>query len=206
MLWHGCIYWRTHDRREDRHPSVLGVGQGLGRKSGIGGLLVRTHLLVGQEGLGDLRLNRLMVVLNSFEHLKHKGAFDPNIIQRGEAAALRAGEIVTQLMHFSRLENALELQPVQIKKILQDAIGMTRKIFDKKITLIDKSAKDLPWVSGDENQLQQVFLNLLLNARDALEASQQSAPFYRNGSEHGLLPGRGIGPSSRRLYLHPPNG
>jgi signal transduction histidine kinase len=107
---------------------------------------------------------------------KFKGELDLDVLQRGEAAAKRAGEMIEQLMHFSRSESSLALQPVQIKKVLQGTIEMGRKTFDKNIALIDKIAKNLPLVSGDENQLEQIFLNLLLNARDALEVSQQPAP------------------------------
>ena len=120
--------------------------------------------------------NRLMVILNSFEYVQLMGEFDLDVLQRGEKAALRAGEMIKQLMLFSRAENSLEFQPVQIKKILQDAMETGLQAFDKKVIFIDEMAEDPPLVAGDENQLEQAFQNLLHNARDALETSQQSAP------------------------------
>ena len=120
--------------------------------------------------------NRLMVVLNSFEHLLLIGQFDADILKQGEAATQKAAAIVKQLMLFARSSPETEWQPILMQEIVQEAMAISRKTFDRKIVLRDHLPGDLPSVAGDKNQLDQVFLNLLLNARDALEEGKSSSP------------------------------
>ena len=133
---------------------------------------------VGQltAGIAHNFNNKLMVVLNCFEHALLKGTFDSEILAQGQEAANKAAEIVTQLMLFSRAETASERHSVQIKEIVREVVAIGQKIFDRKIALLDEVPEDLPRVSGDKNQLEQVFLNLLLNARDALEEGAPPRP------------------------------
>lgn len=123
--------------------------------------------------------NRLMVVLNSIEHAIMKGTFDLDLLQRAEDSAERAAEMVDQLMLFSRADQLIERRSVSIGKVLGDTVEICRKTFDRKIDLIDCGIGNLPQVAGDANQLEQVFLNLLLNARDTVEERQPSIPLIQ---------------------------
>ena len=80
----------------------------------------------------------------------------------------RAAHIIDQLMIYSR-KGETDKKEVDLQPIVGDAVTICRKTFDRKIEI---SLTDLPqtvFVYGDENQLEQVFLNLCINARDALE-------------------------------------
>ena len=134
--------------------------------------------VVGQltAGIAHNFNNRLMVILNSFEHVLLKSTFDAEILKHGEEAAKKAVAIVQQLMLFSRADAATEYRPIQLQSVIQETVAIGQKIFDRKIVLLDEVPGDLPLVSGDRNQLEQVFLNLLLNARDALDAGNPALP------------------------------
>jgi two-component system NtrC family sensor kinase len=80
----------------------------------------------------------------------------------------RAAEIVKGLLDFAR-ERAVVKEPLNINDVIQRTIRLIRnqKLFDR-IVIDESLANDLPEVEGDMNQLQQVLLNLSLNACEAM--------------------------------------
>ncbi len=120
--------------------------------------------------------NKLMVILSSIEMAMLKGQDDSRELQAAERSTLQAAEMIEQLMVFSRSEGVAKPKSIQIQKILSDTMAIGRKTFDRKITLVDEVSGNLPLVSGDSTQLDQVFLNLLLNARDAVEERNATSP------------------------------
>jgi len=82
----------------------------------------------------------------------------------------RAAEIVRGLLDFAR-ERAAIKEPLCINDVVQRTIRLIRnqKLFDR-IEIREELAVDLPEIEGDMNQLQQVMLNLSLNACEAMPA------------------------------------
>jgi len=80
----------------------------------------------------------------------------------------RAAEIVKGLLDFAR-ERAVVKEALNINDVIQRTIRLIRnqKLFDR-ILIDEQLANDLPEVEGDMNQLQQVMLNLSLNACEAM--------------------------------------
>jgi C4-dicarboxylate-specific signal transduction histidine kinase len=82
----------------------------------------------------------------------------------------RMMNIINHLRTFSR-QTKSEFTPVSVNKIIQDSfmmIGEQLSLRDIEVTQVLSS--DLPKVKGDAHQLEQVLLNLLANARDAVES------------------------------------
>jgi PAS domain S-box-containing protein len=133
---------------------------------------------VGQltAGIAHNFNNKLMVILNGIEMAMFREVGDSATLQTAKRSTLQAAELVEQLMVFSRSGGAIESTPVQVQKVLFDAMEMGRKIFDRRISLVYETPGHLPFVSGNVTQLEQIFLNLLLNARDAVEASNAPSP------------------------------
>ncbi len=126
--------------------------------------------------------NRLMVILNNIETAMLRGRGDSEELRAAERSTLQAAEMVEQLMLFSRSERTVKSKPIQIREVLSNALEIGRKTFDRRIDLSEEIPRNLPLVSGDINQLEQVFLNLLLNARDAVEESNASSPSIHLGA------------------------
>jgi two-component system NtrC family sensor kinase len=80
----------------------------------------------------------------------------------------RAAEIVRGLLDFAR-ERAVVMEPLNINEVIVRTIRLIRnqKLFDR-IVICEELANDLPDIEGDMNQLQQVLLNLSLNACEAM--------------------------------------
>jgi two-component system NtrC family sensor kinase len=80
----------------------------------------------------------------------------------------RAAEIVRGLLDFAR-ERAVVMEPLNINEVIARTIRLIRnqKLFDR-IVITEELANNLPDIEGDMNQLQQVLLNLSLNACEAM--------------------------------------
>ena len=120
--------------------------------------------------------NRLMSILNCFEILRMKASFDPKIAAVGEQSAHRAAEMIEQLMAFSRTSDAVTKKPMQTAPLLREACNIVRGALGPEIKLTELIPDDLPDTLGNANQLEQVFINLLLNARDAVEERRPGQP------------------------------
>lgn len=84
----------------------------------------------------------------------------------------RIARIVDHLREFSR-QTRPELKPLNINVPIENALLITgQQLMDHQIQLTKSLASRLPPIKGDANQLEQVFLNLISNARDALDETQ----------------------------------
>ena len=96
-----------------------------------------------------------------------------------DRASRRGAEIVRQLMLFMRTAGPAESKPVEIEQILEDTVAICRRTFDRRIDISFNPPGSLPTVIGDAGHLHQVFLNICLNARDALEGIVRRDPCIR---------------------------
>ncbi|HHD64577.1 MAG TPA: two-component sensor histidine kinase, partial [Desulfobulbaceae bacterium] len=80
----------------------------------------------------------------------------------------RASKIVRNLLDFSRAR-ATEMEPLHIDEVLQKTTKLiANELRIHKVALETKIADGLPVVHGDFQKLQQVFLNLIINAKQAI--------------------------------------
>ncbi|HEY2989345.1 MAG TPA: ATP-binding protein [Candidatus Binatia bacterium] len=90
---------------------------------------------------------------------------------RALEAILNAGErgakIVKQLLAFAR-KPSVEDKPVDLNNLVDETADILKAVFPKTIALTLDLDAALPAIRGDQNQLQQVLINLCLNARDAM--------------------------------------
>ena len=84
-----------------------------------------------------------------------------------ENAARNAGRMVSQLLGFSR-KSDIDMVPFDINAIVQDTVKMLERVIDKRIVVRLHLAEHLPTVSGDMNKIEQVLMNFMVNARDAM--------------------------------------
>jgi len=82
-------------------------------------------------------------------------------------AAQRGSELTQQLLGFAR-RGKLEIKDVDIHQSIQDTISIISRTIDRRIDVSLRMAANPSLVRGDPGQLDQVFLNLAVNARDAM--------------------------------------
>jgi PAS domain S-box-containing protein len=114
------------------------------------------------------------IVTNASTCLRMLAADPPNLdgaretLRRTIRDGHRASDVVTRVRRlFAKREVAGE--PLDLNDATREVIALTAgELRRGKVTVREELAEDLPWISGDRVQLQQVILNLLLNAADAM--------------------------------------
>ncbi len=91
----------------------------------------------------------------------------------------RAAKIINHMRQFSR-QSDLTLEKVRINDVLERALeilGQQLKV--RGIEIVWDLAPDPPQILADPDRLEQVFINLLINARDAIDEKWQSQPHQK---------------------------
>ncbi|BBB32023.1 two-component system, NtrC family, sensor kinase [Thermotomaculum hydrothermale] len=119
----------------------------------ISGLIVFINLLKKQIERGDLSERELERMYKNLALM--------------ESEAKRCGKIVSELLAFSKRES--EIVPCDIVEIINRAVSLMQiKLKDSDIKIETEFAEKLPKVKCDPSKMQQVFINLIQNAADAM--------------------------------------
>jgi CheY-like chemotaxis protein len=89
-----------------------------------------------------------------------------------EQAARRAATLTNQLLAFSRRQR-LERQVIDLNATMSELLNMLRRIIGEDVEIQLDLAPESPAVYADPSQIQQVLMNLAVNARDAMPAGGQ---------------------------------
>ena len=114
------------------------------------------NLLQAILGYGDLAL----------------GDLDPNnpasaSVSQIMKASRRAATLVSQLLAFSRRQ-ILEMKDVELNGVIADLLKMIRRVIGEHISLDFVATPDLEYIRADRGQIEQILMNLCVNARDAM--------------------------------------
>ena len=91
------------------------------------------------------------------------------LLQKMQRQTDRATNIVGNLLNFSRAGNAEDFVPTDVNKLLNDTLQLLEpQIRKSNVEIVKDYADNLPLISASSGKLQQVFTNLILNARDAM--------------------------------------
>ncbi|HWR04206.1 MAG TPA: ATP-binding protein, partial [Humidesulfovibrio sp.] len=98
----------------------------------------------------------------------------------------RASKIINHLREFGR-KPEMKLEPVDVGGILKRALDIfSQQLKLREIEVLQDIATDLPPVMADAGRLEQVFINMLINARDAIEEKcSGQANGQANGQNNG---------------------
>jgi PAS domain S-box-containing protein len=116
--------------------------------------------------------NPVAVILGFTEHLLDQTQEYPEVhetLKIIEEEGLKCKKIVENLLTFARTPEKTETR-ADINSILQQMLAVVQNtLLTKKIRLESSLAPNLPLVKGDPRELQQVFINLINNAMDAMK-------------------------------------
>jgi two-component system, cell cycle sensor histidine kinase and response regulator CckA len=115
--------------------------------------------------------NNLLTVISGYSQLslttlQEKDPLRENISQIQQATE-RAASLTRQLLAFSRRQ-ILDMRIIDLNLIVQDLDKMLRRVIGEDIELVTLLDKNLWTVKSDPSQIEQVILNLVVNARDAM--------------------------------------
>jgi PAS domain S-box-containing protein len=155
-------------------PHVIAVGRDITERRALEEQLRQAQKM---EAVGRLAggvahdFNNLLTVISGYGAML-RGEFPPGAVARADvdeilAAAHRAGGLTRQLLAFSRRQ-VLQPRVVDLNQAVSATAGMLRRVIGEDITLQTELAPNVWPVHADPGQLEQVVMNLAVNARDAM--------------------------------------
>jgi two-component system cell cycle sensor histidine kinase/response regulator CckA len=115
--------------------------------------------------------NNMLTAILSYADLQLKRAGDDSEMRRYalgiQAAAERAAETTQQLLAFCRRQS-MKFRQLDVNEIVREAATLVQRLIGEDVQLVLELERNLPPVLADAAQLNQVLMNLAVNARDAM--------------------------------------
>jgi len=153
-------------------------------------------------------VNTPLAVISSYTQMLSKQLQgDPqksSLLEKITRQTFRASEIVNNLLNFSRTSGT-EFANVDLNKVITDTLALLEHQFKvAKIQVAPELTLDIGAIQGNPGRLQQVFLNLFLNAKDAMPGGGKLVVATTNGDMVSVRvsdTGSGIAPEHiQRIY------
>lgn len=168
--------WTTVRDSEGNPKSILTINTDATEKKRLEAQFLRAQRM---ESVGALAsgiahdLNNILSPIMMALQLLRKKLTDQNsqgLLNTLETSAQRGADLIRQVLSFARGPEGSHTV-IQLRYIISEIEKILREIFPKSIEIRTDIPKDLWAISGDPTQLHQVFMNLCVNARDAISNS-----------------------------------
>lgn len=135
------------------------------------------HQAQKMEAIGQLTagvahdFNNLLTAINGFASLLYfnlsPNSSEAEMLEKILNSGERAAELVRQLLAFSR-KQVIQVQPLDLNTNVSTMHKILRRIIGEDIQLQLDLDPHLNWIEADPTQIEQVIMNLAINARDAM--------------------------------------
>ena len=131
-------------------------------------------------------VNTPLAVISSYAQMLSKQVQNDErksaLLEKITRQTFRASEIVNNLLNFSRTSST-EFAQVDVNKVVRDTLTLLEHQLKTARVQVDAELDDhLPSIQGNSGKLQQVFLNLFLNAKDAMPHGGKLSVRTSNGT------------------------
>jgi len=128
---------------------------------------------INHEVCGPLSLISLQIQMylndKSKEASKNRSDKAEKIMLSVTEEIKKVTDITSKLSSFAKPSNIVTSRPVELEKVLDEALVLLRhKLKESKVTVKKEISKGLSKIMADENQLQQIFFNIVRNALEAI--------------------------------------
>jgi PAS domain S-box-containing protein len=166
----------TPQRLRDRVVGLIGIARDITERKKLEENLRQAQKM---ESLGTLAggiahdFNNILAIILGHASLHKKHESTPEKFSQSIEAIIsatnRGAGLVRQLLTFARKADTL-VEPIELNETIQDLLKLLHETFPKTVLIETEMAPDLPPINGDSTQINQVLINLCVNARDAMPA------------------------------------
>lgn len=148
--------------------------------------------------------NNLLTVINGYSELilakRVLNHADAALLHEVTKAGERAANLTRQLLAFSRKQMMLPTV-LDLNAVIADLEKMLRRLIGEDVHLLCNLKPNLPHVKVDRGQIEQVVMNLVVNARDAMPRGGHLRIATQAVNHSGLPPGETAGSTTDRYVL-----
>ncbi|MBI2815485.1 MAG: response regulator [Acidobacteria bacterium] len=156
----------------DGEPMILVIVSNLSERQRLEAELRQSQKM---EAIGKLAggiahdFNNVLTTILGLTESMISGRMTPNAESLREIhhAGAHAAELTNSLLAFSRRQ-ILQMKTIRLETVMASIAKMVGRLIGEDIRLQVSAAHDLPAIRADQSQIEQVLLNLSLNARDAM--------------------------------------
>ncbi len=155
--------------------------------------------------------NNILTTIINYAKLGMRGNMEPAQKQAFEKilkGGQRAAAIVSSMLGFARNQTTLR-EPTDIVKVVEEILLLTEKDLSKHRIQLDKRFHGRPIVTVVAGQIEQILLNLVINARQAMPTGGRLRIDVRENEDVGMVEiriadsGVGIPPEQLRMIFEP---
>lgn len=189
------ISWTFGVIRDDRGKAagLMGVGRDLTERRRLEARLVQSAKMASlgtmAGGMAHELRNPLAIASGAAQLLleREKGGFTKECSERIYSGIKRAADIIENLLRFSQVSGTKTKQ-VDINSALDETLSLVEhQISLEKIKVVKDYTPTLPPIFANRNRLQQVFMNLIINAIDAMRGGKRELRLQtRNGENDNV--------------------
>jgi len=146
----------THERQLERQYFQAQKMESVGRLAG---------------GIAHDFNNMLLAIMGNASLALHLGGFDDKVqglLEEIQKAASRSADLTRQLLAFAR-KQVVRPRVLDLNTLIEELLRMLHRLIGEDISLIWKPGEDLWHVRVDPSQVDQILVNLCVNARDAID-------------------------------------
>jgi two-component system, cell cycle sensor histidine kinase and response regulator CckA len=166
--------------------SILAINTDVTKKKSLEAQLLHAQRM---EGIGMVAggvahdFNNLLTVISGYSEmvLGRMKPDDPSrgLLQEVHKAGERAAALTHQLLAFSR-KQVLQVQVLDLNSLITDAEKMLSRLIGEDVQMVTEGDPRLGRVKADAGQIEQILLNLFVNARDAMPQGGRLTVMTRN--------------------------
>ncbi len=166
----------SQHREQNDALSVLGIGRDITERKRLEAQVRQSQKM---ESLGALAggiahdFNNLLGIITGYCELALDSLEEEHpargYLDQIDTAGQRAAGLVQRILTFAR-KTQVSLEPLQLNDAINEIKTILRETLPKTIEIKHRPADNLPLVAADPSQINQVLMNLCLNARDAMNS------------------------------------
>lgn len=126
--------------------------------------------------------NNLLTVINGHAEIALKRAGKGQDVKKDLNTIMQAGRraenLTRQLLAFGR-KQVYQPRVLDINDVIRDLDKMMRRLIGEDIQMVMKSSPEVPPIKADPGQLEQILINLMVNARDAIMERDESSEYEK---------------------------